>query len=377
MESRVRQGYLIIGDISGYTAFFAETELAHAQEIMEELIKIVLRHVKPPFNFVKLEGDAVFFYADGAAFLDGSRVIEAIEACYFDFSDHLVNSHRSTTCQCNACRAMPTLDLKFFVHYGEYVIQKMAGVHTDLASSDVIVLHRLTKNHVSENTGLKAYLLLTEACLKKIGTTLPLLRQVESYEHIGEIGVGIHDLKTAWKRNVDARRVFVTPDQADIIVESILPAAPSVVWDYLVDPVKTVQWLDIRDQRNELADGRLQVGATLHCIHNDNSTSFRKFLDWRPFHYFTTRDEKTSKGFSPQAPPAPMLLTWELAPVDDLRTRLMLRFRLVERTILVAVVNAFLKDVIIKAFVARFDRLSKMLPRTEQGDVSVNTRSAP
>src|SRR5947208_1238480 len=123
----VQEGYLIIADISGYTAFLTGTEMEHAQSIMEELIGLIIDHVTLPLKLVKLEGDTVFCYTPGTISLDGNLIFDMLEGCYFDFSDHLVNMHRSTTCQCSACRAIPTLDLKFIVHYGNYIIQRLAG----------------------------------------------------------------------------------------------------------------------------------------------------------------------------------------------------------------------------------------------------------
>ena len=65
-DQRVRSGYLLLADISGYTAFLVGTELEHANAIVRELTTLVRVRLSPPMRFVKLEGDAVFCYADGA-----------------------------------------------------------------------------------------------------------------------------------------------------------------------------------------------------------------------------------------------------------------------------------------------------------------------
>ncbi len=54
-----------------------------------------------------------------------------------------------STCPCKACQAIPTLDLKFMVHHGDFIIQQVAGIK-DLLGTDVNLIHRLAKNHVSE-----------------------------------------------------------------------------------------------------------------------------------------------------------------------------------------------------------------------------------
>jgi len=86
-DERVREGYLLLADISGYPAFLTGTELEHSHEIIRELATLIRERLAPPMRFVKLEGDAVFCYADAAAFRDGERLVEVIEACYFDFSN--------------------------------------------------------------------------------------------------------------------------------------------------------------------------------------------------------------------------------------------------------------------------------------------------
>ena len=121
-----------MADISGYTAFLTGTEHAHA--IIRELTKLI-RERLAPMRFVKLEGDAVFCYADAAAFQDGERLVELIEACYFDFSNRLLDMTRATTCRCDACAAIGSLDLKFVTHYGTFVVER-DGEREDLAGPD-------------------------------------------------------------------------------------------------------------------------------------------------------------------------------------------------------------------------------------------------
>jgi len=114
----IRQGYMVLADISGYTAFLTGTELEHAHAIVHELTSLIRGRLAPPMRFVKLEGDAVFCYADQSTFRDGERFVELIEACYLDFSNRLVDMTRSTTCPCDAYTAIGSLGLKFIGHYG-------------------------------------------------------------------------------------------------------------------------------------------------------------------------------------------------------------------------------------------------------------------
>jgi hypothetical protein len=85
VTSRTRKGFFIIADISGYTSFVTGTESEHAQSIIEELTKLILSHIQTPLKLVKLEGDAVFYYATAEMFPEAERLLEHIETCYYDF----------------------------------------------------------------------------------------------------------------------------------------------------------------------------------------------------------------------------------------------------------------------------------------------------
>ena len=196
-DSRVQQGYLLIADISGYTSFMTGSEFEHAQAIIEELTKLVVSHARLPMRLVKLEGDAVFCYIPAGNLTEGDRLLDLIEACYYDFAGYLADMKSETTCPCAACTNMHQLDLKFFAHFGQYVVQRVAGTAEDLAGPDVILVHRLMKNCVEEACGMRAYALLTAPCLARIGQLPELQKHRETYEHIGDVNCSLHDLRAA------------------------------------------------------------------------------------------------------------------------------------------------------------------------------------
>jgi hypothetical protein len=68
---------------------------------------------------------------------EGERVIENIEACYIDFRDHLLKVKRFSNCQCRACSSIHSLDLKFAVPYGEYIIQKVSNTPEGIAGREL------------------------------------------------------------------------------------------------------------------------------------------------------------------------------------------------------------------------------------------------
>jgi hypothetical protein len=332
-DHAIRQGYLLLADISGYTAFLTETELDHAHAIVHELTSLIRERLAPPTRFVKLEGDAVFCYADQSTFRDGERFIELIEACYFDFSNRLVDMARSTTCPCHACAAIDSLGLKFIGHHGSYVIEHEAD-REDLAGPDVILIHRLLKNSISDDDGPQGYAFLTDACLSQMSSSLALPTHSETYESFGETSGGVHDLGPVLDAMRMARREFITPEDADVETSVELPVPLAAAWQYIVDPVERQRWACTKfskdpDEVTPNAQGRVGPGATAHCNHGPG-VGIREYLDWRPFAYCTCRTTLPPRlarivGIQRQ------IETYEFVPIDEHSTRIVIRVRLLDR----------------------------------------------
>ena len=50
--SSAEEGYLLLADISGYTAFLTSTELDHSQAIIRELTTLIRERLSPPMRSV-------------------------------------------------------------------------------------------------------------------------------------------------------------------------------------------------------------------------------------------------------------------------------------------------------------------------------------
>src|SRR3954454_18398868 len=159
MLSQPEPACLIIANISGYTGFLAGAELDHAQDILADLMATVVGSLRPTFKLAKLEGDAAFVYTITPA-VDAAQLQDVIERCYFGFRRRLRDVRQASTCECNACVLVPNLDLKVVAHHGQVIRQRIASSE-ELVGSDVIVVHRLLKNHVEASTGFSAYALYT------------------------------------------------------------------------------------------------------------------------------------------------------------------------------------------------------------------------
>ncbi len=287
MTEETQRGYLILADISGYTSYLAGVELTHAQDVLTELLELIVRRFKLLLSVVKLEGDAVFAHVPRSKAARGEVLLELMESTYLAFRDRVASIHRRTTCDCNACRAIPSLDLKFILHYGEYLQQNVSGI-TELVGTDVNLAHRLLKNSVGEATGWRAYALFTEPGLGQMNLELGNLHeQIERYEHLGEIKTYSLDLHARYQELTEARRVFISPEEADQVITRTVQATPIELWEWLNDAEKRLRWERYEDIRPALRPGgRMGAGARNHCAHGNNVV-LETILDWRPFEYFS------------------------------------------------------------------------------------------
>jgi hypothetical protein len=199
MERKTQTGYLVLADISGYTSFVAQTEIEHADLALSFLLETIVEKISNLLTICQLEGDAVFAYIEESRLQEAKSLLDLVDQTYLAFRDKALALYSQATCPCRACRALPTLDLKFMVHHGEYLIQQVAGVK-HLLGTDVNLIHRLAKNHVSESTGWKGYALFTNQGLERLQTDkTSFVRQTESYEHLGDVETYVRDMHVRYE----------------------------------------------------------------------------------------------------------------------------------------------------------------------------------
>jgi len=299
MSSVTQHGYLVIADISGYTSFVAKTELEHSHEILSELLGLLVEKIKPLMALSKLEGDAVFAYAGEEKISRGETLLELLENIYVAFRDRQISMKRATSCTCLACQNIPSLDLKFIAHHGDYILQHVGEIR-ELVGSDVNLIHRLTKNHVADETGWRAYLMLTEACLDHLHLKLEDTHsRIETYEHLGDVRTYSLDLHNRYDEIVRQRQIFLTEETADLVFTVDFPVPPHVAWEWIQNPEKrNLVRPDVHWSAGDRPLGRGGVGATNHCAHGGGE-SMEVTVDWHPFAYSTTESyEKGRKMFT-------------------------------------------------------------------------------
>ncbi len=313
---------LLIADISGYTGYLADVELDHAQDILADLMGTVVASLRPGFRLAKLEGDAAFTYAPLEA-IDGSLLLDTVERCYIDFRRRRRDVRQATSCECNACRRIPDLDLKLVAHHGEAIIQKVAG-RQELLGSDVIIVHRLLKNEVVERLGVAAYVLFSQACIDASDLdpfALGMRPHTETYDRIGDVPGWVHDLERRWHEEETRSRVFVTSGEAILDLPVPVRVPPQVAWAFLTTPGQRMTWQPWVTEVTVkgATGGRRGPGSANHCMHGKDSV-VEEILDWRPYDYVTDRTVLDTPGG-----PVKVLHTIELEPTAE-GTTIHLRF---------------------------------------------------
>jgi hypothetical protein len=291
MLSTARPTCFLIADISGYTGYLADVELDHAQDILADLVGAVVTALRPDFRLAKLEGDAAFMAMVGET-VDGSMLLDTIERCYFGFRRRRRDVRQATSCECNACVRIPDLDLKFVVHHGQAIQQKVAG-RQELLGSDVIVVHRLLKNGVVEQLGIDAYALISQACIDASDldpAALGMREHVETYDRIGDVQTWVHDLDRRWAEEEARERAFVAPEDSILIVSVPTDVPPQVAWEFVTRPGQRMSWQPWVTEVTVAGatGGRRGPGSANHCMHGKDAV-VEEILDWRPYDYVTDR----------------------------------------------------------------------------------------
>ena len=316
-------GCLVIADVIGYTRYLNSSELEHANDVLADLIETVVAHITPSLKLAKLEGDAVFAYGLDPD-IEGYMLMDLLEETYFAFRSRRRSVNQATVCDCNACRLIPDLDLKFVVHHGRFVRGVVAGGE-ELTGSDVIVVHRLLKNTITSSMGVNAYIAVTEACATAFGldpAALGMHRHLEALDGVGETPIFVMDLEARWQEREAQQHLYVGPEEAEFEVVERFAAAPPKLWEAYTSPRLRLKWqTDFKriDQDNPL--GRPGPGTVNHCVHG-KGVIVEEILDWRPFEYFTTRISVPMIG--------PWEMTVEVRELENEETELRLRARRIQ-----------------------------------------------
>jgi hypothetical protein len=177
---------ILIPDISGYTEFLTKTEIVHSSHIINELLEVILAANGGEFALSEVEGDALLLYRKGNP-IAADALIRHCVSMFESFHNQLKLIERDSVCKCGACKGASNLTLKFIAHYGTIQEIKISQF-TKCSGLDMIVAHRLLKNHVPT----REYILATRSCfdlssLSHSPAALTWRQSTDEYEAIGSI----------------------------------------------------------------------------------------------------------------------------------------------------------------------------------------------
>ena len=306
-------GYIAIADISGYTAFVADTEIEHSREILAELLEVTSRELERHLRLSRVQGDALVCVGEE------DEVIPCLEDAFLSFHRRVRAMVAATTCPCNACRSVPNLTLKFVAQHGTYSTVSVRGT-VDLVGSDVNIAFRLLKNHVPSHE----YILATNSVLER----LPALARErfvpisEDYD-LGHVEAGYRDLHDLRERAYQQLTQRVTPRDADFTLTATLDAPPADVYAELVKP-STMQRVAGAPNITLKSGARgTLANAAYHCEHGANRKSIFEVIRDDPPRELTM----WMYGDGPEA-----YATYTFEPLGADRTRLRLALRIVNAT---------------------------------------------
>jgi class 3 adenylate cyclase len=249
MEPREERVVLILADISGYTKFMVanQTAAVHGQVAITLLIETLLREVDIPLKLHGIEGDAVFLSAshpgDDAAWREVLAEVRTKLKRFFQvFLAAIVHAAEISPCECPSCHNVDQLKLKIIVHSGRAVFHTIAGL-SQVAGTDVIIVHRLLKNSVPSGE----YLLMTDAAYEDLGRGMGMEFEPgeELCEGIGAVRTWVCIMEAEKERARDAfyaRPAPAVAADAQRYALWVFPATYRALFEQLRHPAVEVGW---------------------------------------------------------------------------------------------------------------------------------------
>jgi hypothetical protein len=162
-------GYFLLTDISGFSSYLTKVELEHAGGILKNLLEGIARKIEPVFRVQDFDIDSVFAFVPETGIRRFENLYRLFEDTYVAFKGNLTEISSHITCNCAACRDVISLDLKFMIHYGEYIMSSVQDKPMLYGSAPTFVRNRHWKEAVSDSVGWRGYILFTEQCMTSLG----------------------------------------------------------------------------------------------------------------------------------------------------------------------------------------------------------------
>jgi len=253
-------GYIAIADISGYTAFVADTEIEHSREILAELLEVTSRELERHLRLARIQGDALICVGEE------DEVIPCLEDAFLSFHRRVRAMVAATTCPCNACRSVPGLTLKFVAQHCTYSTVTVRGT-VDLVGADVNIAFRLLKNHVPSHE----YILATNSVLARLPEParerfVPINEDFD----LGRVEAGYRDLHELRDHAYQQLAQRVTPRDADFTLAKTIGAPPAEVYAEIARPATLQRLAGAPNLAIKGGARGTLANAAYHCEHGAN-----------------------------------------------------------------------------------------------------------
>jgi hypothetical protein len=270
----VRPALLFMPDISGFTEFVSNTEIIHAQSIIQEVLGLIIESNQINMEIGEIEGDAIFFYRIGEPpTLD--QLLKQVQTMFTNFHQHLQMYEKQRICPCTACSSAAQLKLKIVAHFGN-VAGYEVKTHRKLFGKDVIILHRLLKNSLNK----KEYALLTNPLMDGAGKNEQLPEWFypedarEQYD-VGEVAFKVSDLtklKEQLPQTPPHEFINALKTKMVFVEEGIIPAPADKVFGAIFDLMQRSKWMHgVRSIEMVTKDLINRVGTMHRCIVNQRN----------------------------------------------------------------------------------------------------------
>ncbi len=271
----MKQSFIFIPDISGFTDFVNATEISHSRHIISELLGLIIDSNRLDMDVSEVEGDAVLFYKFGDV-PKPEKVLEQAENMFVEFHTHLRQYETHRICQCGACSSASGLTLKMVAHAGELDKISIRG-HEKLHGSDLIMAHRLLKNDVP----IHEYLLMTEPVIHGNGQELRGLegssweKGKTFYADFGDVHYSYLALSELHKKVTDPPRPLGGTRTKNSITQEVRIDAPlqdvfEVVtnFDYRLHWSKNAKTIDYEKEKVN------RIGTKHVCVFDNHTVEF-------------------------------------------------------------------------------------------------------
>ena len=365
----MKKSLLFIPDISGFTKFIQNTEAAHSQHVIAELLEVLIAANTQDLVLAEIEGDALFFYKE-ESIPSQEKLLAQIESMFTAFYSHLSLLEKNRICPCNACATAPELQLKIVAHCGDLQFITVQGKRKPFGTQ-VIEAHRLLKNSVNSDN----YALISRELSNEIGLQDFYQSKVfkfkpgsDSYDdkevpYVYSI-LDKTDLKLLTFPRPEKLNLL---DQADIVMEREFSISAKELLEYITNYSYRHHWVEGVDKFEYNEDEVTRIGSEHVCVINGKHLNFETVTKDSEFGQYVY-GEKTSD--------VPVIdhgiQFYIISPVSELKSKLRVEFYLhVKSTFKKIIAKTLLKRVFKKNIKDAINGLENFVNKTRASNASL------